>query len=222
MVQGEAWMFHAHISLYLNCGLLGPRETIQAAEAAYKKGKAPLHSVEGFIRQILGWREFVRGLYWLHMPGYAKLNALRATRALPAFYWTAQTPMNCLKQCVQETQRNAYAHHIQRLMILGNFALLAGIQPEQVQQWFLSVYADAYEWVELPNVTGMALYADGGLLASKPYASSASYIAAPAAVRVGLPNVSISRSIAVSVGVTFPFNLAFGIPLYLELAKVFS
>jgi deoxyribodipyrimidine photolyase-related protein len=176
MVQGEAWMFHAHISLYLNCGLLGPRETIQAAEAAYKKGKAPLHSVEGFIRQILGWREFVRGLYWLHMPGYAKLNALRATRALPAFYWTAQTPMNCLKQCVQETQRNAYAHHIQRLMILGNFALLAGIQPEQVQQWFLSVYADAYEWVELPNVTGMALYADGGLLASKPYASSASYI----------------------------------------------
>ena len=176
MLQDEAWMFHAHIGLYLNTGLLLPLECIAAAEQAYHRKQAPLNAVEGFIRQILGWREFVRGLYWQNMPGYERLNFFDAQRDLPDFYWTADTRMNCLRQSVQETIDNAYAHHIQRLMVLGNFALLAGILPAQVNDWFLSVYADAYEWVELPNVSGMALFADGGQLASKPYASGGGYI----------------------------------------------
>ena len=176
MVEGEAFMFHAHIGLYLNCGLLSPQQAIIAAENAYHAGAAPLNATEGFIRQILGWREFVRGLYWLKMPDYADQNALEAHRPLPAFFWTADTMMNCLKQCVSETRDHAYAHHIQRLMVLGNFALLAGLSPKDVNEWFMIVYADAYEWVELPNVSGMALYADGGVLASKPYASGGAYI----------------------------------------------
>ena len=176
MVDGEPWMYHAHIGLYLNAGLLLPLEVIQAAENAYHQGFAPLNAVEGFIRQILGWREYVRGIYWLKMPDYAALNFLEATRPLPEFYWTADTSMRCLNQAVTETKENAYAHHIQRLMVLGNFALLAGINPQDVNHWFLSVYADAYEWVELPNVSGMTLFADGGYLASKPYASSGAYI----------------------------------------------
>ena len=176
MIEGEAFMFHAHIGLYLNCGLLSPQQAIIAAENAYHAGAAPLNATEGFIRQILGWREFVRGLYWLKMPNYADQNALEAHRPLPAFFWTADTKMNCLKQCVSETRDHAYAHHIQRLMVLGNFALLAGLSPKDVNEWFMIVYADAYEWVELPNVSGMALYADGGVLASKPYASGGAYI----------------------------------------------
>ena len=176
MVQGEPWMFHSHIGLYLNCGLLVPLECIEAAESAYHKGHAPLNAVEGFIRQILGWREYVRGIYWLKMPAYKDTNFLEAKRALPQFYWDAQTNMNCLRQCVLETKRNAYAHHIQRLMVLGNFALLAGLDPAEGNEWYLLVYADAYEWVELPNVHGMVLFADGGVLASKPYAASGSYI----------------------------------------------
>ncbi|MDC3181098.1 cryptochrome/photolyase family protein [Gammaproteobacteria bacterium] len=176
MLQGEPFMFHAHISFYLNCGLLYPLECIQAAQSAYEAHKAPLNAVEGFIRQVLGWREYVRGIYWLKMPQYADLNYLQAKRKLPSFYWDANTDMNCLKQCITETKNNAYAHHIQRLMVLGNFALIAGIDPQYVNEWYLIVYADAYEWVELPNVSGMVLFADGGLLASKPYASSGSYI----------------------------------------------
>lgn len=176
MVQGEPWLFHSHISLYINCGLLLPVECIAQAEQAYHAKHAPLNAVEGFIRQIAGWREYVRGVYWLTMPGYAQSNALNAQRPLPAFYWTADTQMNCVKQCVQETRQNAYAHHIQRLMVLGNFALLAGIHPKAVNEWYLLVYADAYEWVELPNVSGMVLYADGGQLGSKPYAAGGAYI----------------------------------------------
>ena len=176
MVEGEPWMYHAHIGLYLNAGLLDPMAVIQAAELAYRQGAAPLNAVEGFIRQILGWREYVRGIYWLKMPDYADENALDAQRPLPDFYWTAETDMNCLKQVVSETHDHAYAHHIQRLMVLGNFALLAGLDPREVNAWFLGVYADAYEWVELPNVTGMTLFADGGYLASKPYAASGAYI----------------------------------------------
>lgn len=176
MVQGQPWMYHSHLSFYLNCGLLRPLEVIQAAEAAYRAGKAPLNAAEGFIRQIMGWREYVRGVYWLRMPDYAAENFLQAKRPLPWFYWDARTDMNCLHQCVTETRINAYAHHIQRLMVLGNFALLAGIDPVQVNEWFLVVYADAYEWVEMPNVTGMILFADGGYLASKPYAASGAYI----------------------------------------------
>jgi deoxyribodipyrimidine photolyase-related protein len=176
MIQGEPWMYHSHIGLYLNCGLLDPLECIQRAQAAYHKGTAPLNAVEGFIRQILGWREYVRGMYWLNMPNYKTANFLEAKRALPEFYWTADTQMNCMRQCVSETKQNAYAHHIQRLMVLGNFALIAGLHPDEVNEWYMLVYADAYEWVELPNVSGMILFADGGQLASKPYAASGAYI----------------------------------------------
>ena len=176
MIQGEAWMFHSHISLYLNCGLLLPLECVQAAEQAYHNGTAPLNAAEGFIRQIIGWREYVRGIYWLKMPNYETENFLGAKRSLPDLFWAAPTQMNCLAQCVKETKDNAYAHHIQRLMVLGNFALIAGIDPTEVNDWFMVVYADAYQWVELPNVTGMILFADGGVLASKPYAASGAYI----------------------------------------------
>jgi len=176
MLADEPFMFHAHIGFYLNCGLLSPLEAVTAAEHAYLAGSAPLNAVEGFIRQILGWREYVRGLYWLKMPEYKTLNHLNATRSLPSFFWTADTDMRCLKTCVQDTRKFAYAHHIQRLMVLGNFALLAGLHPDEVNEWYLIVYADAYEWVELPNVSGMVLYADGGLLASKPYAAGGAYI----------------------------------------------
>ena len=176
MLEGEPWMYHSHLSFYLNCGLLLPLECIAAAEEAYLDGDAPINAVEGFIRQILGWREYIRGLYWLMMPDYAELNFFNATRPLPDFYWSADTKMNCLKQCITETQQHAYAHHIQRLMVLGNFALLTGISPQEVNHWFLIVYADAYEWVELPNVSGMVLFSDGGYLASKPYAAGGSYI----------------------------------------------
>lgn len=176
MIQGEPWMYHSHISFYLNCGLLLPLECVRAAETAYNQGKAPLNAVEGFIRQIIGWREYVRGIYWLKMPDYLNQNFLVAERNLPDFYWTADTRMNCLHQCVLETKRNAYAHHIQRLMVVGNFGLLAGVSPKELHEWFLIVYADAHEWVELPNVLGMILFADGGYLASKPYAAGGSYI----------------------------------------------
>ena len=176
MIEGEPWMYHSHIGLYLNAGLLSPIEVIRVAEAAYNRGDAPLNAVEGFIRQILGWREFVRGLYWLKMPAYAEANFLQATRPLPDFFWTGNTDMNCLAQSIQQTDVLSYAHHIQRLMVLGNFALLAGLSPQAVNEWFLVVYVDAYEWVVMPNVSGMALFADGGYLASKPYAAGGAYI----------------------------------------------
>lgn len=176
MVEGEPWMFHSHLSFYMNCGLLLPLECIQKAEEAYTDGKAPLNAVEGFIRQILGWREYIRGIYWLKMPDYEKENFLNANRDLPGLFWGEKTKMNCLSQCVQETKENAYAHHIQRLMVLGNFALVAGLDPDDVNEWYHIVYADAYQWVELPNVTGMILFADGGVLGSKPYAASGAYI----------------------------------------------
>ena len=176
MMQDEPWMFHSHLSFYLNSGLLDPMTCIQAAVHAFEKGHAPLSSVEGFVRQLLGWREYVRAIYWAHMPAYRTHNALQATRPLPSFYWTGDTPMNCIRQCVAQTKQWAYAHHIQRLMVLGNFALLAGIHPTDVNDWFLRVYADAFEWVELPNVTGMILYADGGYLATKPYVAGGAYI----------------------------------------------
>ena len=176
MIEGEPWLYHSHLSFYLNCGLLLPMECIRAAERAYYEGQAPLNAVEGFIRQILGWREYVRGIYCLMMPEYETENYLQAKRPLPDFFWTAKTNMNCLRQSITETRDNTYAHHIQRLMVLGNFALIAGIDPDEVNDWFMRVYADAYQWVELPNVTGMILFADGGLLASKPYAASGVYI----------------------------------------------
>jgi deoxyribodipyrimidine photolyase-related protein len=176
MVSGEPYLYHSLLSAYLNAGLLLPHEICTFAEAAYRKGNAPLNAVEGFIRQILGWREYIRGIYWLHMPGYAQKNYLGAKLPLPAFYWTRKTHMACIAEAVRHTQEHAYSHHIQRLMITGNFALLAGIAPNEVCEWYLLVYADAYEWVELPNTLGMALFADGGIVGSKPYAASGKYI----------------------------------------------
>ena len=176
MQAGEDFLYHALISPALNLGLLCPKEVCTAAMQAHAAGAAPLNAVEGFVRQVLGWREFVRGLYWTEMPAYAQTNALNATRPLPAFYWSGETSMRCMAEVVGATRRNAYAHHIQRLMVTGNFALLAGIVPAEVEAWYLAVYADAFDWVELPNTHGMALHADGGRLGSKPYAASAAYI----------------------------------------------
>ena len=176
MATGEPFVFHSLISPYLNAGLLTPREVCIAAEREYLEKRAPLNAVEGFIRQILGWREYVRGVYWLKMPDYADTNALNAGRRLPWLYWSGETDMHCMAEAIGQTRRTAYSHHIQRLMVTGNFALLAGIEPKQIAEWYLVVYADAYEWVELPNVQGMSQFADGGLLASKPYASSGAYI----------------------------------------------
>jgi deoxyribodipyrimidine photolyase-related protein len=169
-------LFHALIAPALNLGLLDPLSVCRTVEAAWHAGRAELNAAEGFIRQILGWREYVRGLYWLHMPAYGQLNALAATRPLPAFYWTGATRMECVSQVVTQTRRHAYAHHIQRLMVTGNFALLAGLDPDAVDAWYLAVYADAFQWVQMPNTRGMALFADGGILASKPYAASGAYI----------------------------------------------
>ncbi len=176
MRAGEPVLFHALISTSMNCGLLDPRHVVREAEAAYRRGDAPLNAVEGFIRQILGWREYVRGVYWMAMPGYGQANGLDAHRPMPWLYWSAQTRMNCMAQAIGDTREHAYAHHIQRLMITGNFALLAGLDPRDVDEWYLIVYADAYEWVEMPNVRGMALHADGGVMGSKPYAASGAYI----------------------------------------------
>ncbi len=176
MKTGAPTLFHALVSTSINSGLLEPLKACQAAEAAFRAGLVPLNAAEGFIRQVLGWREFIRGMYWLHMPEYGRRNALAATRPLPQFYWDAETRMNCMRQAIADTRDNAYAHHIQRLMVTGNFALLAGLAPDQVDEWYLIVYADAYEWVEMPNVRGMALFADGGTVGSKPYAASGAYI----------------------------------------------
>lgn len=176
MAADDPFIFHSVLSPYLNIGLLSPREVCARAETAYRDGAAPINAVEGFIRQILGWREFVRGVYWLHMPEYGAMNALKADRPLPSFYWTGKTRMNCVAHAVDTAAKHAYGHHIQRLMVTGNFALLAGLAPAEVAEWYMIVYADAFEWVEHPNTIGMALFADGGLFASKPYAASGAYL----------------------------------------------
>ncbi|MFN9002206.1 MAG: cryptochrome/photolyase family protein [Alphaproteobacteria bacterium] len=176
MVAGEPYLYHSLISSYLNAGLLLPLEICQKAEAAYRAGNVPLNAAEGFIRQILGWREYIRGIYWHFMPEYGQRNSLNATRPLPDFYWGAPTGMFCVAETVRHTRDHAYSHHIQRLMITGNFALLAGLDVAAVQEWYLAVYSDAYEWVEMPNTLGMALFGDGGVVASKPYAASGKYI----------------------------------------------
>jgi len=176
MLKDDPFLNHSLLSFYLNLGLLDPMALCRAAEQAYFEGHAPLNAVEGFIRQIIGWREYVRGVYWLFMPEYATRNFLHAERPLPSFFWTGKTDMACLAQVIGETIENAYAHHIQRLMVTGNFALLAGLHPHAVHEWYLEVYADAFEWVELPNVIGMSQFADGGLLGTKPYAASGAYI----------------------------------------------
>ncbi len=176
MWPGEPWLYHSHISAALNLKLLNPREVVTAAERAYHAGLAPIESVEGFIRQILGWREYVRGIYWTQMPGYAELNALEAHHDLPAWFWTGETDMACLRDALSHTLTHGYANHIQRLMVTGLFALLWGVQPQQVHAWYLAVYVDAVEWVELPNTLGMSQYADGGMMGSKPYVATGKYI----------------------------------------------
>ena len=176
MVKGEAFLNHSLLSSYLNAGLLLPLEICRKAEAAYRNNHVPLNAAEGFIRQILGWREYVRGIYWLNMPAYGELNYFNTKRPLPDFYWGGKTGMSCIKEAVDHTREHAYSHHIQRLMVTGNFALIAGLDVKQVQDWYLAVYSDAYEWVEMPNTLGMALFGDGGLLGSKPYAASGKYI----------------------------------------------
>ncbi len=172
MASGEQYLFHGVVALAMNIGLLNPLAMCQQVEAAYHDGQVPLPAAEGFIRQIIGWREFVRGIYWLKMPGYTDLNYFGNTRALPWFYWSGETDMACLAAAIGQTKAEAYAHHIQRLMLTGNFALIAGIAPSEVHAWYLTVYADAFEWVEAPNTLGMSQFADGGLLGSKPYVSS--------------------------------------------------
>ncbi|MBN8442825.1 MAG: cryptochrome/photolyase family protein [Thauera sp.] len=169
-------LFHSLLSFALNVKMLNPREVVAKAEAAWRDGRVPLAAAEGFIRQILGWREYVRGVYWAHMPGYVEHNALGHDAPLPAWFWTGQTRMRCLAHSIGQSLEHAYAHHIQRLMVIGNFALLAGLSPQAVHRWYLGVYIDAFEWVELPNTLGMSQHADGGLLATKPYVSSAAYI----------------------------------------------
>jgi deoxyribodipyrimidine photolyase-related protein len=176
MWGGEAWLYHSHLSSSLNLKLLNPREVLAAAEDAYLRGHAPIEAVEGFVRQILGWREYVRGIYWTQMPSYLARNAQSASHLLPAFYWTTNTNMKCLKDAIGQTLDHGYAHHIQRLMVTGLYALLFGVDPKAVHEWYLAVYVDAVEWVELPNTLGMSQFADGGIMASKPYIASGKYI----------------------------------------------
>lgn len=176
MWSGEPFLYHALISCALNLKLLNPKEVVEAAARAHAEGKVPLPAAEGFIRQILGWREFIRGVYWSDMPALKEANHLKHKVALPGWYWTGKTNMNCMRQCIGDTLAHGYAHHIQRLMVTGNFALVAGITPQQVCDWYLAVYVDAVEWVELPNTAGMSLYANGGRFTSKPYAASGAYI----------------------------------------------
>ncbi len=177
MWPNEPWLWHSHLAAALNLKLLNPREVVAAAEAAWRAGRAPLAAVEGFVRQILGWREYVRGIYWTQMPGYLERNELGAHEPLPAWYWTGDVPMACLKDALGQTLEHGYAHHIQRLMVTGLYALLLGVDPKALHAWYLAVYVDAVEWVELPNTLGMSQYADGGVMASKPYIATGQYIA---------------------------------------------
>lgn len=176
MLTGERYLWHSILSPYINSGLLDPLDLCRRAEAEYRAGRAPLNSVEGYIRQIIGWREYMRGIYWREGPDYVTRNFLNHKRKLPGWYWTGDTDMHCLKEAIGQTLETAHAHHIQRLMVTGNFALLIGADPAEVHRWYLEVYVDAYEWVELPNTLGMSQFGDGGLLGSKPYISSGAYI----------------------------------------------
>lgn len=176
MWTNEPYLYHSRLSAAMNLKLLDPREVLRAVEGAHRAGRVPLAAAEGFVRQILGWREYVRGVYWLHMPGYLERNELGATEPLPRFYWTADTDMNCLRHALRQTLEYGYAHHIQRLMVTGLFALLLGVDPKRVHEWYLAVYVDAVEWVELPNTLGMSQFADGGAMASKPYCASGKYV----------------------------------------------
>lgn len=172
----QPFLFHSLISSSLNLKLMNPRKAVHLAEEAWREGRAPLPAAEGFIRQILGWREYVRGVYWHFMPEYHERNGLAASLPLPSFYWNADTPLTCLREVLGQTLRLGYAHHIQRLMVTGLYALLLGVRPQEVHEWYLAMYVDAVEWVKLPNTLGMSQYADGGIMASKPYVASGKYI----------------------------------------------
>lgn len=205
MLNGNEFLYHAILSPYLNIGLLNVTEICEAAANAYASGHAPINAAEGFIRQIIGWREYVRGIYFLEGPDYTARNNLGHDRDLPWFYWGGETRMNCVAKAVGQTRTQAYAHHIQRLMVTGNFALLAGIDPAQVHEWYLAVYADAFEWVEAPNTIGMSQFADGGVIASKPYVSSGAYIN-----RMSDHCKSCHYSVSAKTGDTAcPFNLLY-------------
>jgi deoxyribodipyrimidine photolyase-related protein len=169
-------LFHSLLSFAMNVKLLNPREVVQRVEAECRAGRVPLAAAEGFIRQVIGWREYIRGIYWAQMPGYDERNFFEHTTPLPQWFWTGDTRMNCMAAAIGGSLQNAHAHHIQRLMVIGNFALLAGLDVQALHRWYLGVYIDAFEWVELPNTLGMSQFADGGLLATKPYVSSAAYI----------------------------------------------
>jgi deoxyribodipyrimidine photolyase-related protein len=176
MWTGRPWLHHSLVASSLNLKLLSPRDVVAEAEAAWRNGAAPLAAVEGFIRQILGWREYVRGIYWTGMPGYLEGNAWNAREELPGFFWNGNTPLTCLREAIGQTLDHGYAHHIQRLMVTGLYCLLLGVEPRRVHEWYLAVYVDAVEWVELPNTLGMSQNADGGYMASKPYLASGKYI----------------------------------------------
>lgn len=176
MWTGEPYLFHSLISSSLNLKLLNPREVIEKAEQAYRDGEAPISAVEGFIRQILGWREYIRGIYWKHMPEYLEMNAMDAQEPLPEFYWSGETKLACLRNTIGDTLKYGYAHHIQRLMVTGLYALLLGVKPREIEDWYLGIYVDAVEWVTLPNTLGMSQFADGGIMGSKPYIATGKYI----------------------------------------------
>ena len=176
MLAGDRFLAHSVLSMYLNAGLLSWQDICAAVVEAWEAGDAPVNAAEGYVRQVIGWREYMRGIYFREGPDYTRRNALGLSRALPGFFWTGETRMACLKATIAQTRDEAYAHHIQRLMVTGNFALLAGVDPYEVHEWYLAVYADAYEWVEAPNVIGMSQFADGGIVGSKPYVSGGGYL----------------------------------------------
>jgi deoxyribodipyrimidine photolyase-related protein len=178
MQQNQWSIYHSRLSFSLNTKMISPREVIDAAIEAWEKNRTEisLNQLEGFVRQILGWREYMRGIYWAKMPEYATLNFFENSASLPDWFWTGKTKMNCLSQAINQSLDFAYAHHIQRLMITGNFALLAGVHPDEIDAWYLGIYIDALDWVEITNTRGMSQFADGGIVGTKPYVSSASYI----------------------------------------------
>jgi deoxyribodipyrimidine photolyase-related protein len=219
MLTGETRMWHAHLSPYINSGLLDPLALCRAVEQRYREGKVALNGAEGFIRQIIGWREYMRGVYWLAGPDYKDRNYLGATRQLPRFYWSGETDMNCLRQAIGQTWATAYAHHIQRLMVTGNFAMLIGADPHAVHLWYMEVYLDAYEWVTLPNTLGMSQYGDGGLVGTKPMRRAAPIsIACPiiarraATIRASASARTPVRSMR-STGISWTATAASSIPI---------
>ena len=178
LFSGHKFLFHSRLSFAMNSKMISPKEVVDAVISYYYQNQETIElaQVEGFVRQIIGWREYVRGIYWKEMPNYSKMNALENYNPLPEFFWTGKTKMKCMQHSISQSLSEAYAHHIQRLMVIGNFSLLAQLHPDEVDAWYLGVYIDAIEWVEMPNTRGMSQYADGGIVATKPYVSSGSYI----------------------------------------------